>query len=138
MVKSPHQHLWQFRLVIILAISSIITTLTNSASAQIVPDSTLGAESAKLTPNAHVQGLPATLIEGGATRGINLFQSFLQFNIGDGQRVYFANPAGIENILTRITGSDPFKDFRYFRCGWQSKSIFPQSQWYCVWPPMPA
>nr|MDZ7997125.1 filamentous hemagglutinin N-terminal domain-containing protein [Aulosira sp. DedVER01a] len=87
------------------------TALTNSARAQIIPDSTLGAESTKLIPNTNVQGLPATLIEGGANRGINLFQSFLQFNVGDGQRVYFANPAGIENIFTRVTGSDPSKIF---------------------------
>ncbi|WP_339375663.1 two-partner secretion domain-containing protein [Calothrix sp. NIES-2098] len=87
------------------------TALTNSARAQIVPDGTLGAESTILTPNTNVQGLPASLIEGGATRGVNLFQSFLQFNVGDGQRVYFANPAGIENIFTRVTGSDPSKIF---------------------------
>lgn len=98
-------------LVIVLAISGVMTTLTNSTHAQIVPDRTLGAESTILTPNANVQGLPATLIEGGATRGVNLFQSFLQFNVGDGQRVYFANPTGIENILTRVTGSDPSKIF---------------------------
>ncbi|OUL26059.1 hemagglutination activity domain protein, partial [Nostoc sp. RF31YmG] len=111
MVQAPRQQLWKLRLVILLAISGVIATLTNSVRAQIVPDSTLGTESTKLTPNANVQGLPATLIEGGATRGINLFQSFLQFNVGDGQRVYFANPAGIENILTRVTGSDPSKIF---------------------------
>ncbi|WP_218776684.1 filamentous hemagglutinin N-terminal domain-containing protein, partial [Nostoc sp. T09] len=111
MVRANRQQLRKLGLVILLAISSVITTLTDSARAQITPDGTLGAESTKLTPNANVQGLPATLIEGGATRGINLFQSFLEFNIGDGQRVYFANPAGIENILTRVTGSDPSKIF---------------------------
>ncbi|MBW4562857.1 MAG: filamentous hemagglutinin N-terminal domain-containing protein [Mojavia pulchra JT2-VF2] len=87
------------------------TALSHSAIAQIVPDATLGIESSKITPNANVRGLPALLLEGGATRGVNLFQSFFQFNVGDGQRVYFANPAGIENILTRVTGSDPSKIF---------------------------
>ncbi|WP_339376483.1 two-partner secretion domain-containing protein, partial [Calothrix sp. NIES-2098] len=111
MLRANHQQLGKLGLVIVLAISSVITTLTNSARAQIVPDGTLGAESTILTPNTNVQGLPASLIEGGATRGVNLFQSFLQFNVGDGQRVYFANPAGIENIFTRVTGSDPSKIF---------------------------
>ncbi|MGF1958114.1 MAG: filamentous hemagglutinin N-terminal domain-containing protein [Aulosira sp. DedVER01a] len=110
-LRANHQQLRKFGLVIVLTISSIITTFLDSVQAQIVPDGTLGAESTKLTPNANVQGLPATLIEGGASRGINLFQSFLQFNVSDGQRVYFANPAGIENIFTRVTGSDPSKIF---------------------------
>lgn len=106
MILSTRQHLWQLRLVIVLVITSVTTALTNSARAQIIPDSSLGAESSIITPNATIQGLPTTLIEGGATRGTNLFQSFLKFNVGDGQRVYFTNPAGIENIFTRITGNE--------------------------------
>jgi filamentous hemagglutinin family protein len=50
--------------------------------------------------------LNADKISGGAIRESNLFHSFSQFNINDGQRVYFANPAGVINILTRITGKD--------------------------------
>ncbi|MDZ7957434.1 MAG: filamentous hemagglutinin N-terminal domain-containing protein [Aulosira sp. DedQUE10] len=106
MILSTRQQLEQVRLVLILAIIGFTNALTNSAFAQIVPDSSLGAESSILIPNANIQGLPANLIEGGATRGTNLFQSFLKFNVGDGQRVYFANPVGIENIFTRITGND--------------------------------
>jgi filamentous hemagglutinin family protein len=75
------------------------------ATAQITPDATLGAERSVVTPNANVGGLSADQIDGGAVRGINLFHSFLDFNVGEGQRVYFANPAGIENILTRVTGT---------------------------------
>ncbi|MBD2337517.1 filamentous hemagglutinin N-terminal domain-containing protein [Calothrix sp. FACHB-156] len=111
MVPAPRQQLWQLRLLNLLAICGVFIVWIGSARAQITPDGTLGAESATLKPNATVQGLPTTLIEGGATRGVNLFQSFLQFNVGDGQRIYFANPAGIENILTRVTGSDPSKIF---------------------------
>ena len=48
----------------------------------------------------------AELIEGGAIRGTNLFHSFSDFNVETLQRVYFANPAGIETILTRVTGGN--------------------------------
>ncbi|MFP4120192.1 MAG: filamentous hemagglutinin N-terminal domain-containing protein [Coleofasciculus sp.] len=44
------------------------------------------------------------LIEGGAKRGSNLFHSFSEFNVNVDQQVYFANPEGIANILTRVTG----------------------------------
>nr|WP_299485883.1 filamentous hemagglutinin N-terminal domain-containing protein [Acaryochloris sp. IP29b_bin.137] len=46
-------------------------------------------------------------IDGGATRGSNLFHSFEAFNVDVGRSVYFANPSGIENILSRVTGSTP-------------------------------
>ncbi len=77
------------------------------ASAQITPDQTLGTESSSVSPNTTVRGFPADLIQGGATRGVNLFHSFSQFNVRDGQRVYFANPIAIETILSRVTGADP-------------------------------
>ncbi|NEO93041.1 MAG: hypothetical protein F6K56_23550, partial [Moorea sp. SIO3G5] len=72
-----------------------ITDSANPALAQIVPDHTLGDNPSVVKPNVEVKGLPADLIEGGATRGDNLFHSFSEFNVRDLQRVYFANPAGI-------------------------------------------
>jgi filamentous hemagglutinin family protein len=77
-----------------------------AALAQITPDATLGNETSIVTPNANVRGVPADLIQGGATRGVNLFHSFTDFNVGNGQRVYFANPTGIETILSRVTGNN--------------------------------
>ena len=71
-----------------------------AAQAQIVPDATLGSERSSITPRA----LGGDAIGGGAIRGANLFHSFSDFNIGDGAKVYFANPTGIQNILTRVTG----------------------------------
>jgi filamentous hemagglutinin family protein len=50
-------------------------------------------------------------IDGGAVRGSNLFHSFQDFNIDDGRGTFFSNPAGIENILTRITGGNPSNIF---------------------------
>jgi filamentous hemagglutinin family protein len=58
-----------------------------------------------------MRGNGADLIEGGAIRGSNLFHSFLEFNVDLGQRVYFANPVGIESILSRITGGNPSNIF---------------------------
>ena len=78
----------------------------NPAVAQITPDATLGTESSVVTPNVNTRGLPAERIDGGAVRGANLFHSFQEFNVGNAQRVYFANPAGIENILSRVTGNN--------------------------------
>jgi len=75
--------------------------LSSNAIAQITPDTTLGAENSLVTPT----NINSLRIDGGATRGKNLFHSFSQFNVTDGGRVYFANPAGIDNILTRVTGN---------------------------------
>lgn len=86
------------------AIASTLS-LTRSAIAQIIPDNSLGAERSIVTPNVpHPSGL-SDRIDGGAIRGSNLFHSFQDFNVGNLQRVYFANPAGIENILGRVTGT---------------------------------
>ncbi len=78
----------------------------NKTLAQIAPDHTLGAESSILTPNITIDGSLAHRIDGGAIRGGNIFHSFETFNIGNGGRVYFANPAGIANIFSRVTGKD--------------------------------
>ncbi len=72
------------------------------AQAQLVPDHTLDPEGSVVVP---IEAL-IDEIRGGAARGSNLFHSFLEFNVGDGRSVYFANPVGIENILTRVTGSN--------------------------------
>ena len=74
-----------------------------NASAQILPDNTLGAESSRITNVSDIR----ELIEGGAIRGSHLFHSFEAFNIGEGQEAYFANPVGIESIFSRVTGNDP-------------------------------
>ncbi|OLP17291.1 hypothetical protein BST81_15860 [Leptolyngbya sp. 'hensonii'] len=86
-------------------ISGFLLNVQMSALAQIVPDNTLGSTPSIVTPGVEIKGLPSTLIQGGAQQGSFLFQSFQQFNVGNGQQVYFNNPAGIQNILSRVTGS---------------------------------
>lgn len=71
----------------------------NPIEAQIIPDSTLGNERSRLTPQ--------NVIEGGATRGANLFHSFSEFNVGEGQQINFANPNNIQRIFSRVTGKNP-------------------------------
>ena len=95
----------QLGLLGLLEVSSLCLLLASPTLAQITPDSTLGNENSIVTPNQTIRGAIADLIEGGAIRDSNLFHSFLEFNVGNGQRVYFANPDGITNILTRVTGS---------------------------------
>ncbi|PSB61493.1 hypothetical protein C7B61_15860, partial [filamentous cyanobacterium CCP1] len=73
-----------------------------SAVAQPVPDDSLGAERSQVVGGEGNFG-----ILGGATRGANLFHSFQEFGVDNGGSVYFLNPVGIENILSRITGNNP-------------------------------
>ncbi len=67
---------------------------TSIAQAQIKPDNTLGIDRSTLNNN---------LIQGGAQRGSSLFHSFTEFSIGKGERIDFANPTGVKNIITRVT-----------------------------------
>ncbi|MEL6578376.1 MAG: filamentous hemagglutinin N-terminal domain-containing protein [Cyanobacteria bacterium J06621_12] len=78
----------------------------SAAGAQIVPDQTLGSESSTVTPNFVLQNTLVDYLEGGAVRGNNLFHSFSEFNVPEVGKAYFATPAGIENILTRVTGAN--------------------------------
>ncbi|MEM9273299.1 MAG: filamentous hemagglutinin N-terminal domain-containing protein [Cyanobacteria bacterium P01_F01_bin.143] len=86
-----------------LAFSCLLSFVVISPTqAQIIPDNTLGAEGSIVVP----QDAFWDLIEGGAIRDNNLFHSFSEFNVNDGARVDFANPEGIANILTRVTGNN--------------------------------
>jgi filamentous hemagglutinin family protein len=97
---------WSWGLGMVLGVGGAMLMPCDRILAQITPDTTLGIESSVVTPNATVRGFPAELIQGGATRGTNLFHSFQDFNVGNGERVYFANPTGIKNILSRVTGNN--------------------------------
>ncbi|MBD1929611.1 filamentous hemagglutinin N-terminal domain-containing protein [Trichocoleus sp. FACHB-90] len=68
-------------------------------AAQVVPDNTLPTGERSL-----VSGNPNFQIDGGATRGGNLFHSFSDFSIPTGGSAFFNNAADVQNILTRVTG----------------------------------
>ncbi|RCJ32600.1 hypothetical protein A6769_27385 [Nostoc punctiforme NIES-2108] len=90
---------------IILFGCTFLVFFNKTTNAQIIPDNTLGTEASRLTPNVLINNINADRIDGGAVRGSNLFHSFSQFNISNGQRIYFGNPSGVENILSRVNGS---------------------------------
>ena len=105
--KSWFTGCWQRKIGSCVAIFGVLSIgVSDRVNAQIVPDRTLGAESSVVTPDVNIRGIQGDRIDGGATRGANLFHSFSDFNVGQGRGVYFANPAGIENILTRVTGNN--------------------------------
>ncbi len=83
-----------------------VANFNSSVKAQIIPDETLSNGSSVVTPDT-IKGIESERISGGAVRGSNLFHSFREFNIGEGKGGYFENPAVIENIFSRVTGSNP-------------------------------
>lgn len=93
-------------LATVAGLETILVSLPSSSLAQIVEDETLGSERSRVTRDVQIRGDRADRIDGGARRGGNLFHSFREFNVNEGQRVYFANPNGVENILGRVTGAD--------------------------------
>ena len=104
---------WKLGLASWLVMSGAITSLSfanafwaNGAYAQITPDNTLANENSTVTSTGQVDS-----INGGATRGANLFHSFQEFNVDEGRAAVFTNPSGIENILTRVTGANPSNIF---------------------------
>jgi filamentous hemagglutinin family protein len=82
----------------------------------------LGQTPSQITLDGTMGGLPRTLpkdasnniqirAEFGQTRGANLFHSFGQFNVLDGERAAFTGPSSIANILGRVTGGDVSRIF---------------------------
>ncbi|WP_250565587.1 filamentous hemagglutinin N-terminal domain-containing protein, partial [Adonisia turfae] len=87
-------------------LAAVAALWSEPIQAQLIPDQTLGAEGSVVSTDVLVKGSLADLIEGGAARGPNLFHSFDAFTVANDQRVYFANPAEIESILSRVTGNN--------------------------------
>ena len=87
----------------IVVVSSLVfwALIPNTAVAQIIPDSSLGAENSVVDTNGN-----RDTINGGAIRDANLFHSFQEFNVEALREAYFANPDGIANIFSRVTGNN--------------------------------
>jgi filamentous hemagglutinin family protein len=94
---------WSLKLLSSLAIAGTVVIFQHPTFAQVTPDNTLGVEKSIVTSNTNNDSLRLQ-IEGGAIRGTNLFHSFSDFNITEGQSLYFQNPIDITNIISRVTG----------------------------------
>ncbi|WP_009632125.1 filamentous hemagglutinin N-terminal domain-containing protein [Synechocystis sp. PCC 7509] len=94
---------WSTKVAFFSIICTAIATFDHTALAQIESDTSLGSESSTIR---QIEPL-VEQIDNGAIRGKNLFHSFQQFNIVEGQKAYFSNPVGVENIIGRVTGSNP-------------------------------
>ncbi|MGF1488947.1 MAG: filamentous hemagglutinin N-terminal domain-containing protein, partial [Prochloraceae cyanobacterium] len=92
----------KFNLKNLIFLGLLFFSSEDSVLAQLVPDRTLGIESSTVVPVSSTK----KNIEGGATRGTNIFHSFQEFNVNTGQKVFFNNPSGIKNIINRVTGKN--------------------------------
>jgi filamentous hemagglutinin family protein len=94
----------KYKYLIDLAVGTVffssLNLQNNFVLAQITPDNTLGSEKSQVNSPSPQE----KRIEGGATRGSNLFHSFREFNVDEAETVNFANPQGLANIFSRVTG----------------------------------
>jgi filamentous hemagglutinin family protein len=105
MIQRSIGKFWGLKLLSFLVIAGTFAISEQKACAQITSDNTLGVEQSivQSSPNS---GSLRLQIEGGAIRGVNLFHSFRDLNIAEGQSLYFQNPIGIRNIISRVTGEN--------------------------------
>ncbi|MEH2168944.1 MAG: filamentous hemagglutinin N-terminal domain-containing protein [Nostoc sp.] len=87
-----------------VALSSAIAFYSNSVVAQIIPDSTLPANSQITTTGNTITINGGTLVEDQSRNISNLFHSFEQFSVPTGSTAYFNNVANVQNIISRVTG----------------------------------
>jgi filamentous hemagglutinin family protein len=85
--------------VLLGSVAVLVSTIaiTDRATAQVVPDNTLGTQ---VTQTGLVFG-----INNGTRSGNNLFHSFSQFSIPTNGSAIFNNAIDVQNIFSRVTGS---------------------------------
>jgi filamentous hemagglutinin family protein len=93
-----HDHL-KHRGLLAVAVALALAFAAGAARAQVVLDGTLGAAGALTGPNYAIGN---TL---GRQVGANLFHSFSQFNLANGQSATFSGLPGTANVIGRVTGA---------------------------------
>ena len=78
----------------------IMFTLISHVHAEIVLDGSLGKEGELIGPHYQVG------VELGQQRGENLFHSFKQFNLKEGESATFTGSEQLHNIISRVTGKE--------------------------------
>jgi large exoprotein involved in heme utilization and adhesion len=84
--------------IICITASSLVISYTHKALGQITLDMTLPNNF-----NVRVQD-KTNVIEAGTRELVNLFHSFKEFSISNGNEAMFNNAIDIKNIITRVTG----------------------------------
>ncbi|MDX2230564.1 MAG: filamentous hemagglutinin N-terminal domain-containing protein [Leptolyngbyaceae cyanobacterium bins.349] len=83
--------------------------LPSVTQAQIQADPTLGTVATPFTPGACAEAGGICDITNGTARGANLFHSFRQFSLPNGDRASFITDPAIQNVIVRVTGvGQPF------------------------------
>lgn len=82
------------------AIVILYVLTAHQLAAQVVTDGTLGPAQNLTGPDFSIG---ANL---GTRAGDNLFHSFGTFNVNTGQSATFTGPAGLDNVVSRVTGGD--------------------------------
>lgn len=96
---SPHLKNCSHLLNLILSTCSLWQLTSAPVKAQIIPDRTLPINSVVIPSDSTL------LIGGGTTVGSNLFHSFSNFSVPAQTEAFFNNASTINNIITRVTGS---------------------------------
>ncbi len=115
---------WGFTLATVALALTAILGGPVVGHAQITVDGTLGSAGALTGPNFTIgSGL-------GQIRGNNLFHSFGQFNVNNGETATFTGPSSIANILSRVTGGQQ----SLINGGIDSRSFMPNANFFLLNP----
>ena len=87
--------------VLTTIISGGIICFLPAVQAEVAFDGTMGPAE---TLSGPFMEIPANM---GEMKGNNLYHSFSEFNVGNGETARFTGPTNVQNILGRVTGNNP-------------------------------
>ena len=99
--RGTHDRPFRFLGALLLSSGLLLGALLAVGHAQITLDGSLGPQGLLAGPHYRIGA------DVGQLRGSNLFHSFGEFNVSTGGSATFTGPAGVTNILSRVTGGQP-------------------------------